>query len=354
MYVAKRSHSGYAHYDAAQDEHTPERLGLVGELRQAIEHNELTLVYQPQMAVDTHQVTGVEALVRWEHPRRGMIPPTEFVAIAEHTGLIEPLTRCVLRGAMQQCRTWRGHGSASARFGECLRDRPCRMASRRWSKKLLDAHGVTADYLRLEITEGAIMVDRDRARRVLQDLRALGVSISIDDYGTGYSSLAYLGRLPIDELKIDRSFIAELHSSATNAAIVRSTIALGHDLGLVVVAEGVEDQLTWDVLAELGCDTIQGYLESRPLSAEALETWIADRPLRLRGWTDAVCGASRRPTRTPSRRSPRPSNLSPMLLPPGAVPSAGSAYTSASSGRRVLASTGRSRRNEERLAISVA
>jgi diguanylate cyclase (GGDEF)-like protein len=276
MYVAKRSHSGYAHYDAAQDQHTPERLGLVGELRQAIEHNELMLAYQPQVAVDTHQVMGVEALVRWEHPRRGMIPPTEFVAIAEHTGLIEPLTRCVLRGAMEQCRKWRQKGlhlpvSVNVSATD-LQDGFAQVV-----EELLDSHGVTADYLRLEITEGAMMVDRDRAGRVLEDLRSLGIRISVDDYGTGYSSLAYLGHLPIDELKIDRSFIAELQSSATSAAIVRSTIALGHDLGLVVVAEGVEDQPTWDLLAELGCDTIQGYFASRPLSAAALENWIAER-----------------------------------------------------------------------------
>ena len=276
MYVAKRSHSGYANYDAEQDEHTPERLGLVGELRQAIEQNELTLVYQPQVAVGTHQVTGVEALVRWEHPRRGMIPPTEFVAIAEHTGLIEPLTRCVLRGAMQQCRAWREKGlhlPVSVNISATdLQDGFAQVV-----EELLEAHDVTADYLRLEITEGAMMVDHDRSRRVLQDLRALGVRISVDDYGTGYASLAYLGHLPIDELKIDRSFIAGLRSSAANLAIVRSTIGLGHDLGLVVVAEGVEDQPTWDVLAELGCDTIQGYFASRPLSPAALENWIVER-----------------------------------------------------------------------------
>ncbi len=276
MYVAKRSHSGYANYDAEQDEHTPERLGLVGELRQAIEQNELTLEYQPQIAVNTHLVTGVEALVRWRHPRRGLIPPTEFVAIAEHAGLIEPLTLCVLRGAMQQCRTWLDKGlhlPISVNISATdLQDGFPQVV-----EELLDAHGVTADCLRLEITEGAVMVDRDRARRVLHDLRALGLRISVDDYGTGYSSLAYIGHLPIDELKIDRSFIAGLLNSATNAAIVRSTIALGHDLGLVVVAEGVEDQPTWDVLAELGCDTIQGYFASKPLSAAALENWIVER-----------------------------------------------------------------------------
>jgi diguanylate cyclase (GGDEF)-like protein len=282
MYVAKRAHSGYAYYDAQQDPHTPERLGLVGELREAIEHDELTLAYQPQIALDTHQVTGVEALVRWAHPRRGMIPPVEFVAIAEHTGLMEPLTRCVLRGALQQCRTWLDKGlhlPVSVNISATdLQDGFAQVV-----EELLDAHHVPVEYLRLEITEGAMMVDRDRASRVLQDLRALGVRISIDDYGTGYSSLAYLGHLPIDELKIDRSFIAGLLSSTANAAIVRSTIALGHDLGLVVVAEGVEDQPTWDVLGELGCDTIQGYFASKPLPAPALENWIVGRSLPERG-----------------------------------------------------------------------
>jgi EAL domain-containing protein (putative c-di-GMP-specific phosphodiesterase class I) len=276
MYVAKRAHSGFANYDAAQDEHTPERLGLVGELREAIEQDQLTLVYQPQIAVGSHQVTGVEALVRWAHPRGGVIPPTEFVAIAEHTGLIEPLTRCVLRGALRQCRTWLEKGlhlPVSVNISATdLQDGFAQVV-----EELLNAHHVTADCLRLEITEGAMMVDRDRSRRVLQELRALGVRISVDDYGTGYASLAYLGHLPIDELKIDRSFIAGLRSSAADLAIVRSTIGLGHDLGLVVVAEGVEDQPTWDVLAELGCDTIQGYLASKPLSAAALESWIVER-----------------------------------------------------------------------------
>jgi diguanylate cyclase (GGDEF)-like protein len=276
MYVAKRAHSGYANYDAAQDQHTPERLGLVGELREAIEQNELTLAYQPQIAVDTNQVTGVEALVRWTHPRRGMIPPIEFIAIAEQTGLIEPLTRCVLRTALRQCRVWLDKGvclpiSVNVSATD-LQDGFAQVV-----EELLETHRVSADYLRLEITEGAMMVDRDRASRVLQDLRSLGVQISIDDYGTGYSSLAYLGLLPIDELKIDRSFIAGLLSSTATAAIVRSTIALGHDLGLVVVAEGVEDQPTWDVLVELGCDTIQGYFASRPLSADALESWMLAR-----------------------------------------------------------------------------
>jgi diguanylate cyclase (GGDEF)-like protein len=276
MYIAKRSHSGYAYYDAAQDQHSPERLGLVDELRQAIAQNELTLMYQPQVATDTQEVTGVEALVRWAHPRRGMIPPIEFVAIAEHTGLIEPLTRCVLRGALQQCRAWLDKDlrlPISVNISATdLQDGFAQLVG-----ELLLAHGVPADCLRLEITEGAMMVDRDRARRVLEELRALGVRISIDDYGTGYSSLAYLGHLPIDELKIDRSFVAGLLSSTANAAIVRSTIALGHDLGLVVVAEGVEDQVTWDVLAELGCDTIQGYFASKPLPAAALENWMIER-----------------------------------------------------------------------------
>jgi len=276
MYVAKRSHTGFANYDAAQDEHTPERLALVGELRQAIEQNELTLAYQPQIAVDSDLVTGVEALVRWAHPRRGMVPPTEFVAIAEHTGLIEPLTRCVLRGAMQQCRTWLDHG-LHLPVSVNVSATDLQVGFARVVEELLAAHGLGADCLRLEITEGAVMVDRERARGVLQELRTLGVRVSVDDYGTGYASLAYLGELPIDELKIDRSFIVELTRSAASLAIVRSTIALGHDLGLIVVAEGVEDQSTWDTLADLRCDTIQGYFGSKPLSAPALESWLLER-----------------------------------------------------------------------------
>jgi diguanylate cyclase len=276
MYVAKRSRSGYAHFDSTLDEHSPERLALVGDLREAIERDALTLVYQPQVEADSGRVVGVEALVRWIHPRRGFIAPNEFIALAEHTGLIEPLTRCVLRQALRQCRVWLDRGedltvSVNVSAHDLHASFPGLVAD------LLAWHAVPSRLLRVELTEGAMMTDPERAHAVLRQLRDLGVRISVDDYGTGYSSLAYLGRLPIDELKIDRAFILDLLTSEANAAIVRSTIGLGHDLGLAVVAEGVEDQATWDVLAEFGCDVIQGYFASRPLPAADLERWLAER-----------------------------------------------------------------------------
>jgi diguanylate cyclase (GGDEF)-like protein len=276
MYVAKRSRSGYARYDSTLDEHSPERLALVGELREAIERDALTLVYQPQVAADSGRVVGVEALVRWIHPQRGFIAPNEFIGLAEHTGLIEPLTRCVLRQALRQCRLWLQAGeeltvSVNVSAHDLHGTFPDLVAD------LLGAYGVPPRLLRVELTEGAMMADPTRAHAVLRELRDLGVCISVDDYGTGYSSLAYLGSLPIDELKIDRGFILDLVTSAANAAIVRSTIGLGHDLGLTVIAEGVEDQVTWDLLAGFGCDVIQGYFASRPLPAADLERWLAAR-----------------------------------------------------------------------------
>jgi predicted signal transduction protein with EAL and GGDEF domain len=276
MYVAKRARTGFAPYDPTHDENTPERLALAGELREAIELDELVLVYQPQVALVTRQVMGVEALVRWPHPRRGVIPPDEFMAMAAYTGLIGSLTRCVLRSALRQCRAWLDTGrplrvsvNVSAHdlhggFPELVAD-------------LLRKHHVPAQWLQLEITEDAMMADPQRAEEVLRELHRLGVSISIDDFGTGYSSLTSLGQLPIDELKVDRSFVLRMRHSPRLAAIVRSTISLGHDLGLVVVAEGVEDQATLDQLVEYGCDRFQGYFASKPVAPDVLERWLADR-----------------------------------------------------------------------------
>ena len=212
--------------------------------------------------------------MRWHHPTRGTIPPDEFVALAERTGLIRPLTRWVVDHALRQCRAWLDAGfDIPVAVNASMHDvhdvnLPDEIA------RLLDKWRVPPGYLRVEVTEGTLMADTHRALEVLGRLRSLGIEIAVDDFGTGYSSLAYLGRLPVNELKIDRSFVGELHTHAPNAAIVRSTITLGHDLGLRVVAEGVEDEATWRFLQRSGCDSVQGYWVSRPLSATALVEWL--------------------------------------------------------------------------------
>jgi diguanylate cyclase len=252
----------------------PERLH---ELRQAIEQDELTLHFQPKVDL-TGGLAGVEALVRWRHPQRGVVPPDQFIPLAEHTGLIKPLTRWVLEAALRQCRAWLAGGrEIPVAVNVSMHDLhdtgfPNTIAG------LLASNGVPARCLRVEITECAIMADPARAQEVLERLRALGIGVAVDDFGTGYSSLAYLKRLPVDELKIDRSFVRHLAEDDNDRAIVRSTIGLAHDLGLNVVAEGVEDQAAWDLLGRFGCDLVQGYFVSRPLPAAELVHWLEASP----------------------------------------------------------------------------
>jgi len=274
MYVAKRGHTRLAVYDAAQDQHSPARLQLVGELRRAIEGDGLILHYQPKTSLRSGEMVGCEALVRWVHPQRGLIPPDDFVPLAENTGLIRPLSRWVLDAGLRQCRKWQDQGHfVPVSINLSARDLldpliPDLVAS------LLLRWDVAPNSLKLEITESAVMADAERAIDVLARLLSMGVRISVDDFGTGYSSLAYLKRLPVDELKIDRSFVRHLASDDNDLAIVRSTIGLAHDLGLTVVAEGVEDRATWEVLARLGCDVAQGYFVSRPVDADGLVAWL--------------------------------------------------------------------------------
>lgn len=280
MYAAKRAGSGWAVYTPEHDHYSPERLRLISQLREAIETGALELHYQPKIQRRTSRLDSVEALLRWPHPERGCIPPDEFIPLAEHTGLIKPLTRWVLDAALLECRVWHDRGQhvpvAVNVSTHDLQDAslPDLVSA------LLAKHGLVPELLRLEITEGAIMADPERALDVLTRVRHLGVGVSVDDFGTGYASLAYLTRLPVDELKIDRSFVQRMSTDEKQRAVVRSTIGLGHELGLVVVAEGVEDERAWDALGKYGCDVVQGYLVSRPMRGDAFARWLAES-----GWT---------------------------------------------------------------------
>jgi diguanylate cyclase (GGDEF)-like protein len=270
MYVAKRSNRGFAIFAAEQDQHSPERLALVGELRRAIDNDELTLYYQPKVNLDSGRCIGAEALIRWQHPVRGMVPPDQFIALAEQTGLIRTLSRWVLNAALRQARTWHDAGfELPIAVNLSMRDLhdpdlPDTVA------ELLTKWQVPSTRLMVEITENGLMAEPAKALQTVIGLRAMGIRIAIDDFGTGYSSLGYLKRLPVDELKIDRSFVRELTDDQDDLAIVRSTISLGHDLGLRIVAEGIEDAATWNLLHQLGCDIGQGYHIGRPAKPEQL------------------------------------------------------------------------------------
>jgi diguanylate cyclase len=280
MYVAKRSQSGYVVYSQEIDHHSPRKLTLMNELRQTIANDGLLLYYQPKVSLFLGQIIGVEALVRWPHPVHGLIPPDDFIPLAERTGLIGPLTRWVLERAIRQCRDWE-RGGLHLKMAVNLSTRTL------YDPELLDtvtdllqANKVAPSRLILEITEGTLMDDPERAHVALTHLRDSGVSIALDDFGTGYSSLAYLKRLPLDEIKIDKTFVLGLDTDVnpTDLAIVRAVVAMARPLQCEVVAEGVESQEVWKLLRELGCDLAQGYYLSRPLPAAALEQWVRTSP----------------------------------------------------------------------------
>jgi diguanylate cyclase (GGDEF)-like protein len=275
MYAAKNTTSGVAAYGENLDDHSPRKLALVGELRSVIDRDGLEIHYQPKLEMATGRVVGVEALVRWPHPLVGLVPPDEFVPIAERTGLIGPMTDFVLRSALAQCRQW-------AEMGHDLT-----VAVNLSARSLLDADlvddidralatsGIDVSKLILEITETSVMSDAEYAMQVLNRLSAMGLTLAIDDFGTGYSSLSYLKRLPVDEVKIDKSFVLNMENDENDAVIVRSIIDLARNLGLRVVAEGVETTRAWAALRDMDCDMAQGYVISRPLPAAQLTTWLA-------------------------------------------------------------------------------
>ena len=284
MYAAKARSGGYAFFEPSQNHHSPRRLALAAALPGAIERGELRLAYQPKADLRTGRIVGVEALARWRHPELGTIEPAEFVPIAEQTGLIIALTSAVLDAALERVASWRalGHELTIAVNLSARSFLDARLADE--IPELLAAHGLAAGCLELEITEAMLMHDQPRAHETLERLAATGVSLSVDDFGTGYSSLAHLKRLPVDTIKIDKSFVLEMAEDEADEAIVRSTIELAHNLGLRVVAEGVESADAWLRLAALGCDLAQGYHLSRPLPAGGLLQLLdaeRDVPLRL-------------------------------------------------------------------------
>jgi len=274
MYVAKADGSGHAFYVASDNDHDRRRLGLLGELRRAITEHELVLHYQPKLDLRTKRIDRVEALVRWQHPTHGLVPPIEFIPLAEQTGLINPLTQYVLDEALDQCSRWLAEGrdiSVSVNVSpRNLNDEgfPAAVAER------LRVHQVPAEKLLVEVTESAIILDPGRAEATLNALSRLGVRLALDDFGTGHSSLALLGRLPLDQIKIDRSFVTDLATNPGNEVIVRSIISLGHQLGLEVVGEGVETVEVTARLQHYGCDILQGYTLTPPLPANELEHWL--------------------------------------------------------------------------------
>ncbi len=281
MYVAKREHRGSTIYDPSADQHSLRNLALLGELRGAIEHDQLLLHFQPKVDLSNGKVYGVESLVRWQHPEHGMMYPDEFVPLAEQTGLIAPLSLWALRSALSTCRHYRADDmeldiavNLSVRN---LQDSnfPNKVAS------LVDELCGDAGRLRLEITETAIMADPGRALEVLNRLSAMGIKLSIDDFGTGYSSLAHLKQMPVDELKIDKSFVIGMLDDENDAMIVRSVIDLAHNIGIKVVAEGVENQQVYDKLKEIGCDAVQGYYMCPPVTADDLIEWVRCSPWRI-------------------------------------------------------------------------
>jgi diguanylate cyclase (GGDEF)-like protein/PAS domain S-box-containing protein len=274
MYVAKRTRSGFTIYSPEHDKHSPGRLSLMGELRDALQGDALVLHYQPEVSLPDGIVVGVEALIRWQHPRHGLMPPDEFLTIAEETGLIVGVSEWALNAALEQSRSWAGRVDLPVAVNLSLQNLQDENLPRLIAT-LLERHSVRPETLKIEVSEAALMADPTRSAEIFGRLRALGVRVSIDDFGSGYSSLPYLKRLPVDELKIDRSFVIGIAPGAEETAIVRSAIEIGHSLGLKVVAEGVETQAAWDILAELGCDTVQGYLIARPLPARQLGRWLA-------------------------------------------------------------------------------
>jgi EAL domain-containing protein (putative c-di-GMP-specific phosphodiesterase class I) len=276
MYAAKRAKAGFAIYQTGQDEQIAEHLSLMTELRGALERDELVLHYQPKMNLKTDRVEHVEALVRWNHPTRGLLGPQHFIPFAEQTGYVKMITQWVLKKAVAQCALWQEKNVAmQIAINVSVRDL-VQLDLPETVSKCLKEHNVAPDRLWIEITESALMEDPAKAIATLHKLNASGVKLSIDDFGTGYSSLSYLKRMPVHELKIDKSFVLGMAFDQEDETIVRSTIDLGHNMGLSIVAEGVESEAVLNRLRHLGCDLVQGFYLTAALDSVKIEAWLAE------------------------------------------------------------------------------
>jgi diguanylate cyclase (GGDEF)-like protein/PAS domain S-box-containing protein len=284
MYRAKeRGRDNYQLYTPAMNARIAERLAVENDLRHGLERGEFVVYYQPQVNIDTGQIVGMEALVRWQHPEQGLVLPAEFIPVAEETGLIVPLGEWVLRTACAQNRTWQEAGFPPLRVAVNLSARQFQQRNLiETVARVLKETGLDAHWLQLEITEGVAMQDADLTIAVLRDLRAMGVQISIDDFGTGYSSLSYLKRFPIDVVKIDRSFVRDITVDESDAAIATAVIDIAHNLKLKVIAEGVETEEQLAFLKKRRCDEMQGYLFSRPVPAREFHKMLAQVKRRSR------------------------------------------------------------------------
>ncbi|MEQ1528441.1 MAG: GGDEF domain-containing phosphodiesterase, partial [Methylococcales bacterium] len=274
LHIAQKSNKGYAIYDPSFDVHSPHRLTLMSELRLAIERDELDLFYQAKVALQTGKLYGAEALVRWHHPEHGIISPDDFIPMAERTRMIKQLTYWVLKRAFSDCATWHQQGleikvsvnlSAKDLHDPELPDHIAHIAAE---------VGIKPEWIILEITEGSIMTEPENALSIINILHNMGYQFSIDDFGTGYSSLAYLKKMPLTELKIDKSFVMDMITSDNDVVIVKAIINLAHNLGLHVTAEGVENQTIMEWLKDYGCDVAQGYHFNKPLSANDFHQWM--------------------------------------------------------------------------------
>jgi EAL domain-containing protein (putative c-di-GMP-specific phosphodiesterase class I) len=268
---------GVQMFNPSLESRSVRRLGLANDLRRALDNDELEIYFQPKVSLHDRRLVGVECLARWEHPTHGSVAPEDFVAVAEHTGQLSRLTDVVLAEGLRRCRQWADAGrplnvavnlSARTLIDPEFPDR---------AERMLAEHGVEPEHLTFEITEAGVVGDSDRPMPILNRLHRLGVRLSVDDFGTGYSSLSYLRRLPVHEVKIDQEFVQGMATDPSDLAIVRAVVDLSRHFGLSVVAEGVESELTLDLLEEIGCDVGQGFLFSRPLPYERLETWFAAR-----------------------------------------------------------------------------
>ncbi len=274
MYTAKRNRIDYAFYDAKENEHSLNRIALINDLRKALTNNELELYFQPQLKTKSHLINGAEALLRWEHPEFGSIQPEKIIELAEHSGIMNELTDWIIDTAIHHCRTWHDHGfsinvSVNLSVQNLLYKSLCKQVNH-----FLTKHTLESQYLTLEITENGMMANPGRSIEVLNKLNEMGVRLSIDDFGTGFSSLSYLKQLPVNEIKIDKSFVIDMVENENDATIVRSTIELGHNLGLKVIAEGVESLNTFAMLRKNNCDFCQGFYVSKPMSAQDFSRWM--------------------------------------------------------------------------------